>query len=402
MHVLIIPSWYPQDADDFNGSFFREQAQALASSGMRIGVLAARGIPIYDGESRRQRRRSVDIENDQGIFTARTDVVLPVPRAHGLNYAQHYRALRRAFLQYTARYGVPDVLHAHTVFPAGILAHRLSEESAIPFIITEHRPSSLVRLKSRWNRSHGTAAIRASDRRIAVAAAFAPQLEAAYGVPDAPWEYFPGLLSPQLESATIRPKPAKTPFVFGHVSHLDRNKRADLLVDAFADRFGSDADVTLRIAGHGPESIRLKELAARRGVEDRVAFEGAVARESIAAEFSSAHAFVLPSSTEAFGTVIWEAMAVGLPIVASRTWAGLNAVTDDVGLLFDVDNREQLGDALVAMKESFSHYKSSRIRDICIAHCGKDAFIALYDEAYSSAIRNGTRRAGNSSGGQSE
>lgn len=388
MHVLIIPSWYPNDPYDFNGSFFREQALALKSAGNRVGVLAVRAIPIYATKARRARRRQIDVEDDDGVLTVRADVVLPVPRGHALNYARHFQVLQRAFSEYCARYGRPDVLHAHTVFPAGVLTHRLSAAAEIPFIITEHRPSSLDRLKNGWNRRHGTTAVRAADRRVAVARAFAPQLEDAYRAPDAPWEYFPGLLSPQLEAASIRKQPEQPPFIFGHVSHLDYNKRADLLIEAFADRFGDDSTAVLRIAGHGPESSKLQALATSRGIEDRVQFEGAIPRDAIAAEFSAAHVFVLPSSTEAFGTVIWEAMATGLPIVASRTWAGQNAVSDKVGILFDVDDRAQLGDALVTIRSTFGGYDSGRIRALCIEHCGEEAFTRLYMQAYARAIRN--------------
>ena len=38
MHILIVPSWYPNDEKDISGSFFREQAIALAESGHKISV----------------------------------------------------------------------------------------------------------------------------------------------------------------------------------------------------------------------------------------------------------------------------------------------------------------------------------------------------------------------------
>ena len=40
MHVLIIPSWYPENANDIRGIFFREQAIAIADSGIKCGVIA--------------------------------------------------------------------------------------------------------------------------------------------------------------------------------------------------------------------------------------------------------------------------------------------------------------------------------------------------------------------------
>ena len=43
MHVLIIPSWYPETPDDIDGIFFRQQAQALHRHGLKTGVIA----PIF-------------------------------------------------------------------------------------------------------------------------------------------------------------------------------------------------------------------------------------------------------------------------------------------------------------------------------------------------------------------
>jgi glycosyltransferase involved in cell wall biosynthesis len=388
MHVLLVPSWYPQNPDDFNGSFFREQALAFASTGHQVGVLAVRSIAIYSGSARRARRRSIDSTIDEGLATVRADVVLPAPKAHAINYAVHYRKARAAFLDYVAQFGRPDVLHAHSVFPAAILAHRLAIEFGIPFIITEHRPSSIDRLRSGWLRENGTAAVQAADRRIAVARVFAAELTHAYGA-DAPWEYFPGLLSPQLEEVPVRPVPREPPFVFGHVSHLDPGKRVELLIESFADQFAGESTTILRIAGDSAQRGALEELARQRGVSDQVHFVGAVPRDSIAEEFANLHAFVLPSSAEAFGTVIWEAMARGIPVVSSRTWAGTNSVSDDVGLLFDIDDRAQLGSTLVRIRELYPRYNAERIRTQCIEHCGRDAFNALYLDAYTRAIANG-------------
>ena len=40
MHILLLPSWYPLHDKDLNGCFFQEQAQALARSGIKVGVIA--------------------------------------------------------------------------------------------------------------------------------------------------------------------------------------------------------------------------------------------------------------------------------------------------------------------------------------------------------------------------
>jgi glycosyltransferase involved in cell wall biosynthesis len=389
MHVLVIPSWYPENPGDLHGSFFREQAQAIAAAGHQVGILAVREIAIYDRASLRARRRSIDIEDDDGILTVRADVVLPIPKAHSVNYRSHFRTLKSAYSAYVAARGIPDVLHAHTVFPAGVLTERLSSDTGVPFIITEHRLSSMRLLDSPWYRRHGSTVVRSAKRRIAVALGMVSKLDAAYDTLDAPWQYIPGLLGKQFEEASVRPPAHRGPFVFGHVSLLDPiQKRVDLLIDAFADRFADDDGVILRIAGDSPARAGLESLTRARGIDQQVEFAGAVPRTSIVEEFSKYDAFAIPSSSEAFGTVIWEAMAVGLPIVSSNTLAGLNAVTDDIGIRFDVNDREQLGAALADMRKNIARYDSDHIRSVCIDHCGRDAFVSSYEKAYRGAIKS--------------
>ncbi|ALE92659.1 hypothetical protein AOC05_10655 [Arthrobacter alpinus] len=385
MHILFVPSWYPGDETDFSGSFFIEQAAAIVQAGHQVGVVAVNGIPVYARAERRAREHGIRHTVESGIETYRLDSVLPFPKVPGGNQRVMLSAWRTLLTRYISEHGRPDVLHAHAMFPGGVITHALSDEFEIPFIVTEHRPSSMERLAERWNGVHGRRSAVAASSLVAVARGFATELNQAYGVGEEKWQYVPGLLSPQFQDIATRPAPAG-PFIFGHVSHLDPGKRVDLLIGAFADKFADSPDVRLRIAGGGVHKDELVALAARYGVGDKVDFMGAVPRTRIVEEFSVSHVFVLPSAAEAFGTVLWEAMACGLPLVASKTWAGRNAVTAENGLLAGIDNRAELGEAMVKIKENFERYDPEAIRAICLDHCGREAFVSQYEVLYAKAI----------------
>ncbi len=385
MHVLLVPSWYPTASTDFSGSFFFEQAQALVASGHLVGVVSVKGIPVYSPAQLRGRTSGIRHSVESGISTYRMDKVLPFPKFPGGNERVLLHAWRILLKRYISKNGVPDVLHAHAMFPGGVVAHALSDEFKIPFIVTEHRPSSLERLKEKWNGVHGRRAAVAASALVAVARGFVPELNDAYRVVPGKWQYVPGLLSPQFQDISPRTIPEE-PFIFGHVSHLDPGKRVDLLIEAFADKFHDVEHVRLRIAGHSVHQAGLEALAAERGISEKVDFVGAVQRDDIVAEFSSSHVFVLPSVAEAFGTVIWEAMACGLPLVSTATWAGKNAVTEANGLLVGIDNREELGRSMVTIRENFHSYDPQAIRNICVEHCGRGAFVSQYEAIYAKAV----------------
>lgn len=380
MHVLFLPSWYPETADDFGGSFFREQAEAFIAEGHQVGVLAVRGFPVYQATAMQARNTGVAHANENGVNVTRTDVLLPVPKLHALNLKVLERRWTALFEEYVAVHGAPDVLHAHAMLPAGIVASRISERTGIPFLITEHRPSSMTLMKSPGYHRSAMKAVRNAIALVGVARGFAEELNEAYRTDK--WHYLPGLLSPQFEDIPTRDVPTG-PFVFGHVSHLDPGKRVDLLIESFGKAFANDDSVRLRIAGGSAHKAALEAQVEQLGLTN-VDLVGAVPREHIVEEFSRANVFVLTSEKEAFGTVLWEAMACGLPILSTDTWAGKNAVTPETGIMTPVDDGDQLAENLKRMYAEFPKYDSARIREICVEHCGQEVFVRQYIDIYES------------------
>ena len=91
----------------------------------------------------------------------------------------------------------------------------------------------------------------------------------------------------------------------------------------------------------------LRSLAHRLGVSDRVAFVGKLSRAELLQEYAQAQFFVLPSIFEPFGIVLLEAMAAGLPVIASRV-GGIPEIVEDgrTGLLVEPGNPGALAEAL--------------------------------------------------------
>jgi glycosyltransferase involved in cell wall biosynthesis len=106
----------------------------------------------------------------------------------------------------------------------------------------------------------------------------------------------------------------------GYVGRLSPEKGVDVLLHAVAR--SSLPSLRCAIAGTGPEELRLKHLAGELGIADRVEWAGYVAHADVQAFYQRLTVVAVPSLTvpgwtEQFGRVVIEALACGVPVVAS-------------------------------------------------------------------------------------
>jgi glycosyltransferase involved in cell wall biosynthesis len=126
---------------------------------------------------------------------------------------------------------------------------------------------------------------------------------------------------------------ANRPFTIGYVGRLERHKGVSVVIDALS----VVPDARLIVVGDGPERQRLEAHAERIGVSHRVFFEGFANHDELPATYRRFDLSVVPSLTtdswvEQFGRVAIEAMASGVPVLASRSGA-LPWVLRDAGAL---------------------------------------------------------------------
>jgi glycosyltransferase involved in cell wall biosynthesis len=108
-----------------------------------------------------------------------------------------------------------------------------------------------------------------------------------------------------------------------------------------------DLDWEWRIAGDGPQMDELKSLAREFGISERVMFLGWQSREDLAEWYHRSNLFLFPSRHEGMPNAVLEAMASGLPVVATRIAGNEELVLDgETGLLVHPEDVQSLRDAL--------------------------------------------------------
>jgi glycosyltransferase involved in cell wall biosynthesis len=105
-------------------------------------------------------------------------------------------------------------------------------------------------------------------------------------------------------------------------------KGLPLLLEAFARLQARHPTLTLAIAGDGPERPALEAQAQRLGIAPRVEFLGYRSSDHVRALLQESDVFVLPSFAEGVPVVLMEAMASGVPVVATRV-AGVSELVED-------------------------------------------------------------------------
>lgn len=187
---------------------------------------------------------------------------------------------------------------------------------------------------------------RAIDRLVPTTADQFAYLRRA-GVPETRLAIIPNF-SRLTPAAAPRP-PARTAPTVGSVGRLVRKKGFDVLLLAVARLRAEGLELRLQLAGDGPERTSLVKLAADLGLNERACFMGWA--DDVAAALAGVDLFVLPSREEPFGIVVLEAMALGIPIVASRTAGPLEILDADCARFADVDDAADLARAIHAALE---------------------------------------------------
>jgi glycosyltransferase involved in cell wall biosynthesis len=131
----------------------------------------------------------------------------------------------------------------------------------------------------------------------------------------------------------------------GRVVAAERYKGFDEVLQVLPDL---DADISYVIAGGGNDIPRLQRKAVTLGVADRVIFTGLFAEEEKADLYNLADVYVMPSRGEGFGFVFLEALACGVPVIASTLDGGREAVLGgQLGQLVDPTNPAEIRLAII-------------------------------------------------------
>jgi N-acetyl-alpha-D-glucosaminyl L-malate synthase BshA len=312
---------------------------------------------------------------------------------------QYVLSLTNRVVQVAREFAI-EVVHAHYAVPhatVALLAQQVlassgaaggSRAGSPPKVVTTLHGTDITLVGSDASYSEIVAySIERSDGVTAVSESLASATRAQLGV-QRPIEVIPNFIDCDLyrrrSEAKLRARFAGedgTKLLI-HVSNFRPVKRIDAVMEVFA-RVARRVPARLLLVGDGPELSTAHRLARELEVADRTHVLGA--QEAVIPLLSIADLFLLPSAQESFGLAALEAMACGVPVVASRV-GGLPEVIEDgeTGFLCAPDDLDGMAaKAIAVLTDSSLHERIAKTavarvrRDFCVGRV-----VPMYEECY--------------------
>ncbi|GIK39301.1 MAG: glycosyl transferase family 1 [Chloroflexota bacterium] len=276
-----------------------------------------------------------------------------------------------------------DVIHIHTPYPLGEAANWLLGRSAFT-VITYHSDVVRQRTLLRFYAPLFRRVLRAADRIIATSPSY---------INTSPW------LQSVREKCTVVPLGIDVTRFSPAASHSDSEPLEILFVGRLRYYKGLDTlfhalidvpQARLTIVGTGPMQASWQALAQELALSDRVTFVGEIDDTDLPEQYRRANLFVLPANTraEAFGTVLLEAMASGLPCITTELGTGTSWVVQHgvTGLIVPPREPAALAEAIktfqtnLGLRQQFGQAALVRVRTEFSQEVMIDGVMRVYEE----------------------
>ena len=325
MHILEIPSFFPPHG----GEFCLDQAKALQARGHEVRILSCVELGItLDRSFYWSAPYDRWWEKVDGIDCYRS-YMRALPCAVRLNQQRWVRCVLSMYFDYRARYGRPDVIHAHCTKWAGVAALRIAQKEHIPCFVTEHLSSILFHkdFGQHWERSvwakelirqtmeSVTAVVPVSEELIEDLRPFFGKNYRSHvisNIIDVRF-YGMGLTPEQIVERRVAQRLEQRPRRLVCLARAEIvDKGYDVLSKAVADGWLQAHHAELHIAGRGTETLRYLFP------DKEVIIHGNLNKEGVRDLLWQCDTLVMATRCEAQPLVVMEALSSGIPVVATE------------------------------------------------------------------------------------
>ncbi|MDO9578467.1 MAG: glycosyltransferase [Candidatus Cloacimonadales bacterium] len=255
-----------------------------------------------------------------------------------------------------------DIIHAHTLLPSGYVAYKLSKLRNVPYIVTTHgadfykcisHVSKLRNIKPYCNKEismvrevlqNANSIICVSNKFAEDVSTFCPNAK----IQIIPNDYRSDIFFPQdklLCRKELRiPNNKKIIISVGNFVEVKGHKYILQALPAIIDKH---KDILLLLIGGGELKKKYIKTCEQLNLKKHVRIMDRLKHEELAIWYNIADIFVLPSVNETFGVVLLEALACGLPVIATSTSGPSQIISDSIdGLFVPIKNSNAISETV--------------------------------------------------------
>lgn len=336
-HLVSISTLYPNAANPRFGTFVARSLEALAKRGdWRVTVINPIGLPPVAVGRYRALADLDELSVEEGITVHRPRFTL-IPKVGARRNAMGIAKAVTPLVHRIHAETPADLVDAQFFFPDGPAAALVAAELDLPLSI-KARGSDITHWgKQDFARAQMLEAANAASGLLAVSEALKSEM-VALGMPaEKIAVHYTGLdrdrfrpldhtqLRSQLGNALRFDLPDNVPMLVSVGALIERKGQAHAIA-----ALPLIPGARLVLVGKGEDEAKLRELARKCGVSDRVHFTGAIDHDLLPLILSAADAMVLPTSNEGLANAWVEALACGTPVVTCDVGGAREIITDDV------------------------------------------------------------------------
>lgn len=348
MKVIYLARWYPHKYDPMFGLFVQRHAEAAA---LYNDITAIYVHPDEHAQS------TFDIERSEenGVDTIRVYYKKAGKITSALRY---FKACRKAL----KLVGKPDLIHVHVLTRMGVVAYLQKLFHGTPYLITEHWSRYLPGndFSGTFRKSMTKVVVRHAAMVTTVSDILAQAMQS-HGLANANYKILPNVV----DFSRFKPIPHhnEVPKIV-HISCFeDKSKNISGLLEALNMMKNKGIPYQAALIGEGMDLEAMKLKAQALNLTDRVRFTGLLQGQALVDELATGDFFVLPSHYETAGVVLVEALACGLPAVATKVGGVPEIINESNGILVPDGNTEALAEAIETCCQTYKDYDAETLRN---------------------------------------
>lgn len=370
MKVLFLTPWYPDEKNPNHGIFVRRQVEALSKE-HEVVVISAK----IDYETFALTSIKVMKSFNKSVKEVRIRVKRSLPVLNQLNF--FIRVI--LFTIKTGRVFKPDIIHTNIGYPGAFWGWSVAKALNVPCVLTEHTRLT-NNFRSRIHKFLTLFSMKRVSAVVAVSTWHGEEIKEIAGVHPV---VIPNIIDlSKYPNFTSRPAGV---FQLGFLGGLSTSvKGLDLLLEACSML---DREYFLHIGGNGSLLDDYKKISERLGISLKCRFYGFVPHEEVPDFMKRLHLFVSASRWETFGIAMVEALACGLPVLATDSGGPRDFITPDNGKIVSVDaNALALG--LSQMIVDYHLFDPMVIRNSVINKFTDERFLEDINLVYKSVLKD--------------